>query len=117
MTTSPPESTLPHDEDEWAESFVAALNLSYASLEKIVAIQDDTAPGGWLLVHPRVPPTAAQALPPHLEDEPDEELHQLMLDMSMSPGYQGKIEVIDSDEEWEALAPKARSAQKPPTQS
>jgi hypothetical protein len=47
-------------------------------------------------------------LPPDLSpDELDEELVQLVTELSMAAGYQGQITIINSDEEWEALAPKA----------
>jgi hypothetical protein len=56
----PAESGVP-DEDEWAQRFVATVHASrFADLERITAIQDDMAPGGWLplvrpgqFVHPR----------------------------------------------------------------
>ncbi len=57
----PAESGAPDDEDEWAQRFVATVHASrFADLERIKAIQDDMAPGGWLpvvrpgqFVHPR----------------------------------------------------------------
>lgn len=60
------------------ESGIAALNSSCACLERVVALPDDTAPGGWLLVDPREPPTAAQDSPLPLPDELDGEWETLL---------------------------------------
>ncbi len=53
--------------------------------------------------------TSMTTLPPDLSpDELDEELVQLVTELSMAPGYQGQIMTINSAEEWEALSPKGK---------
>jgi hypothetical protein len=58
-------SALPmhNDEDEFAQRFSASRSWNGDCLERVVAVADDEAPGGWLLVDPRVMKMEAQALP------------------------------------------------------